>query len=88
MDSQQVLEGSHIIDDEESSNYEEPRERHPKVQYKLKICKNPAAKNMPHEEEYDDNNYESTDENCYIDNLLHKILMAFYVLNVVIVNLL
>ena len=51
----------YVVDDEESSNYEEPRERHPKVQYKLKICENPAAKNMPHEEEYD-NNYESIDE--------------------------
>ena len=49
----------YIIDDEE---YEEPKERHPKVQYKLKVCKNPAAQNMPHEEEYDDNNYESIDE--------------------------
>ena len=39
-----------------------PRERHPKVQYKLRVCKNPAAKNMPHEEEYDDNNYESIDQ--------------------------
>ena len=52
----------YVVDDEESSNYEEPRERHPKVQYKLRVCKNPAAKNMPHEEEYDDNNYESIDE--------------------------
>ena len=25
----------YVVDDEESSNYEEPRERHPKVQYKL-----------------------------------------------------
>ena len=49
----------YIIDDEE---YEEPRERHPKVQYKLRICENPAAQNMPHEEEFDDNNYESIDE--------------------------
>ena len=52
----------YVVDDEESSNYEEPRERHPKVQYKLRICKNPTAKNMPHEEEYDDINYESIDE--------------------------
>ena len=36
--------------------------RHPKVHYKLKVCKNPAAQNMPHEEEYDDNNYKSIDE--------------------------
>ena len=42
----------YIVDDEESINYEEPRERHPKVQYKLRVCKNPTAKNMPHEEEY------------------------------------
>ena len=49
----------YVVDDEE---YEEPKERHPKVQYKLKVCKNPAAQNMPHEEEYDDNNYESIDK--------------------------
>ena len=52
----------YVVNDEEPSNHEEPRERHPKVQYKLRVCKNPAAKNMPHEEEYDDNNYESIDE--------------------------
>ena len=49
----------YVIDDEE---YEEPRERHPKVQYKLRICDNPAAQNMPHEEDFDDNNYESIDK--------------------------
>ena len=42
--------------------YEEPRERQPKVQYKLKLCDNPATQNMPHEEDYSDNNYESIDE--------------------------
>ena len=47
----------YIVDDEESSNYKELRERHPKVKYKLRVCKNPAAQNMPHEEEYDNNNY-------------------------------
>ena len=52
----------YMINDEEGNNYEEPRERCPKVQYKLKICNNPASKNMPHREEYDDNNYESIDE--------------------------
>ena len=51
-----------IVDKEELSNYKEPRERHPKVKYKLRVCKNPAAQNMPHEEEYNDNNYESIDE--------------------------
>ena len=52
----------YIVDNEESSKYEEPRERYPKVQYKLRVCKNPTAKNMPHEEEYDDNNYKSINE--------------------------
>ena len=51
-----------MVNDEEVKSYEEPRERHPKVQYKLKICNNPASKNMVHEEEYDDDNYESIDE--------------------------
>ena len=51
-----------MVNDEEPSNYEEPRERHPKVQYKLRVCENPTAKNMPHKEEYNDNNYESIDE--------------------------
>ena len=26
------------------------------------VCDNPTAKNIPHEEEYDNNNYESIDE--------------------------
>ena len=46
----------------EDKDYEEPRERHPKVQYNLKLADNPAAQNMPHEEAYSDNNYESIDE--------------------------
>ena len=52
----------YMVNDEEVNSYEEPRERHPKVQYKLKICDNPTSKNMPHEEEYDNVNYESIDE--------------------------
>ena len=52
----------YMVNNEEPSNYKEPRERHPKVQYKLRVCKNPAAKNMPHEKEYDGNNYESIDK--------------------------
>ena len=50
------------VNDEEVNSYEEPRERHPKVKYKLKICNNPTSKNMPHEEEYDKDNGESIDE--------------------------
>ena len=49
----------YIVDDEE---YEEPRERQPKDQYKLRLADYPAAQNMPHEEDYSDNNYESIDE--------------------------
>ena len=49
----------YVVDDEE---YEEPREMHPKVQYKLRLAENPAAQNMPHEEDYSDGNYESIDE--------------------------
>ena len=43
-----------MVNDEEVDIYKEPRERHPKVLYKLKVCKDPASKNMPHEEEFDD----------------------------------
>ena len=52
----------YMVNDEEASNYEGPRERHPKVQYKLRVCNNPASKNMPHEEEYNDDNYKSIDK--------------------------
>ena len=34
----------YVVDDEE---YEEPRERHPKIQYKLKLCDDPAAHTCP-----------------------------------------
>ena len=33
-----------------------------KVMYKLKVSENPTSKNMPHEEEFDDDNYESIEE--------------------------
>ena len=51
-----------MVNDEEVNSYKEPRERHPNVQYKLKICDNSVSKNVPHEEEYDDDNCESKDE--------------------------
>ena len=51
-----------MVNDKEINSYEELKKRHPKVQYKLKICNNTASKNMPHKEEYDDDNYESIDE--------------------------
>ena len=49
----------YVVEDED---YEEPKERHPKVQYKLRLCDSQAAQNMTHEEDFDDNNYESIDE--------------------------
>ena len=52
----------YMVNDEEVNSYEELREGHPKVQYMLKICNNPTSKNMTHEEEYDNDNYESIDE--------------------------
>ena len=33
-----------------------------RVMYKLKVSEDPTSKNMPHEEEFDDDNYESTEE--------------------------
>ena len=52
----------YMVNDEEGDIYKELRERHPKVLYKLKVCKDPTSKNMPHEEEFDDDNYESIDK--------------------------
>ena len=52
----------YMVNDVESNIYEEPRERHPKVLYKLKACKDPASKNMLHEEEFNDDNYHTIDE--------------------------
>ena len=52
----------YMVNDEESDTYEEPKERHPRVMYKLKVSKDPASKNMPHEEELNDDNYKSIDE--------------------------
>ena len=49
----------YVVEDED---YEEPRERHPKVQYKLRLCDNPATQNMPHKEDFDNNNYEKIDK--------------------------
>ena len=52
----------YMVNNEESDTYEEPKERHPRVIYKLKVSEYPTSKNMPHEEEFDDDNYESIDE--------------------------
>ena len=52
----------YIVNGEESDPYKEPQERNIRVFYKLKVNKDPASKNIPHEEEYDDDNYEPIDE--------------------------
>ena len=52
----------YMVNDGESDTYEEPKERHPRVLYKLKVNKDPTSKNMPHEEEFNDDNSESIDE--------------------------
>ena len=52
----------YMVNDKEGNTYEELRERHPKVLYKLKVCKDPASKNMPHKEEFDNDNYKSIDK--------------------------
>ena len=75
-----------IVHDEE---YKELRERQPKVQYKLKLCDNPAALNMPHEEDYSDDNYESIDKTAQFNPLdPHDNLYITDNIVVVIVNLL
>ena len=51
-----------MINGEESDPYEETRERYMRVLYKLKVNEDPASRSMPHEEEFDDDNYESIEE--------------------------
>ena len=51
-----------MINNEESDTYEEPKERSVRVMYKLKVSDDPISVNMPHEEEFDDDNYESIKE--------------------------
>ena len=52
----------YMINDKESDTYEEPKGRNLRVMYKLKVSKDPTSKNMPHEEEFDDDNCESIKE--------------------------
>ena len=51
-----------MVDGKESDPYEEPQERNVRVLYKLKVNEDPTLKNMPHEEEFDSNNYKSIEE--------------------------
>ena len=52
----------YMIASEESDHYEEPKEWNTRVFYKLKVNKDPTSKNMPHEEDFDNDNYESIKE--------------------------
>ena len=52
----------YMINDKESDTYEEPKERDLRVMYKLEVSEDPTSINMPHEEESDDDNYESIKE--------------------------
>ena len=52
----------YMINDEESNMYKEPKERNLRVMYKLKVSNDPISMNMPHEEEFDDDNYELIEE--------------------------
>ena len=52
----------YMVNGEESDPYKEPQERNVRVLYKLKVNEEPALKNMPHEEEFDDDNYECIEE--------------------------
>ena len=52
----------YMINDKESDTYKEPKESDLRLMYKLSVTKDPTSKNMPHEEEFDDDNYESINE--------------------------
>ena len=52
----------YMVNSEESDPYGEPQERNVRVFYKLKVNKDPTLKNMPHEEDFDDDNYESIED--------------------------
>ena len=52
----------YMVNAEESDPYIEPQERNMRVFYRLKVNEDLASKNIPHEEEYDDDNYESIEE--------------------------
>ena len=51
-----------MVNGEESDPYEEPQEQNVRVFYKLKVNEDPTSKNMPHEEDFDADFYESTEE--------------------------
>ena len=48
----------YMINDGDSNTYEELKERNLRVMYQLNVSKDPISVTMPHEEEFDDDNYE------------------------------
>ena len=52
----------YMVNNDESDPYEEPQEQNVRVLYKLKVNEDPTSKNMPHEEEFDDDSYKSIKE--------------------------
>ena len=52
----------YMVNGEESDPYEEPQEQSVRVFYKFKVNEDPTSKNMPHEEDFDNDNYESIEE--------------------------
>ena len=52
----------YMVSSEEGNQYEEPEERGTRVFYKLKVSEDPTSKNMPREEDFDDDNYELIEE--------------------------
>ena len=51
-----------MVNSKDSDPYEEPQKRNVRVFYKLKVNEDPASINMPHEEDFDDDNYKSIEE--------------------------
>ena len=76
-----------MINDEESNPYEEPQERNVRVLYKLKLNEDPASKNMPHEEEFDDDNYESIGEKETAVSRPPPTIYKFFAYNILYVNI-
>ena len=52
----------YMVNGEESDPYKEPQERNVRIFCKFKVNEDSALKNMPHEEDFDDDNYEFIEE--------------------------
>ena len=52
----------YMVNGKESDPYKELQERNVKVFYKLKVNEDPTSKDMPHEEDFYDDNYKSIED--------------------------